>query len=212
MSQSDISSIRAQELRFEYEQIRGEALQNDKHILHILGATVLLTSTIVTVTFSAAIPSYTLKGIVCFVAWLITLIGIVQIIDRVQTTIIIASYLRIILEPQLMNIRWETNHSKFRESKHIRNKRLGFSLATNQLITLYLILIGTLGLGAYYVWQDVSQTVSFPYLSILLLTLWLACTFGLLWLFLTQYDEHGIRNPEFSTRVNKAWMEIRDGR
>lgn len=204
MSQSGISPLEAEELRFEYEQRRKELLANDTLVLQIFWAAVVATSAIGSLTISNAINSNTLKGVACFIAWLVVLMSIYQIIDREQSVFIIASYLRIFVESETTYMKWDTRLLEFRNEQKTGSKRQGFSLAISQLRTLSIILIGTLFLGVWYAWQDVSQSVSL----LIALILWFLCTatlLGRLWVSPKGKDRYGIRDL---TYFDETWEAV----
>lgn len=167
MDQGVQQSNQSQELLFEYEQLRGEILQDEVIVLQILGISAILLTAILGVVFSQAVPQLAGKGYLLLVATIILLVAMTHIIDKWRTTYRIASYLRIFHESQLAHVRYETRYLMLRQ---LPTKEEGYrKTAGVQLLTYTFILLGTYAAGSWCIWQDpylqIQHTLD-PYLQI----------------------------------------------
>jgi hypothetical protein len=191
---SSLSNELREDLRFEYDQLRKEILQNDTHALQIFGGTVLLAGTIITIASSLDI-TLTLRGIFIFLVWLITAISLHQAIDRGRSSFVIASYLRLFVEDKLEGVKWETRLAHFRSI----SRRHGYnSILTGQLWTYNLILLVTFVVGSWYFISDLPPTLDLRLvLEAAGLLVWACFTFWLLWSAFKGFPDYGIKNIRF---------------
>ena len=146
-----------QELLFEYEQLRKEILQNDTLVLQIMGGTAVLVTAILGVVFTETVQQTAGKGFLVYVATIVTLLGLSQVIDKHHDTFRTASYIRTFDESKLRVVRWETRLLKLRVLS-ARDERFGFTSAY-QLATYAVLAIFTYLLGTNYFIEDLQ---SFP--------------------------------------------------
>lgn len=148
-----------QELLFEYEQLRKEILQNETIALQIMGAMAVLVTAILGAVFSQANQDTIGEGFLVYVATIVTLIGISQIIDRWRSIFRTASYLRTFDESRLKLVRWETRLLRLRVlSPHDE----GYGLTSGyQLATFAVLAVVTYVLGTTYILYDIQ---AFPHL------------------------------------------------
>jgi hypothetical protein len=156
MEETQQNQSNLQELLFEYEQLRKENLQNETVVLQIMGASAVLVTAILGVVFSETVQKSSGKGFLLFVATIVLLTGMSQIIDRWRTTFRIASYLRTFDEGKLKIVRWETRLARLRE---IGPREEGFgSTSAYQLATFAFLAVATFLLGTGYVVQDIQAS------------------------------------------------------
>lgn len=154
------SEIKSKELMFEYDQLRKEILQNDMLAIQISGGVFLVVSALMGFALTREGVDNFIKGSLFIVAALAAIYGLLQTTWRVKSTRIIASYLRVYIEPQTTYLRWET-----RLFHHIRDPQTGrgMSLLTNQsyiytplIVVNYLLACRFLELALL---PDISDTV-----------------------------------------------------
>jgi hypothetical protein len=123
------SEIKSKELMFEYDQLRKEILQNDVLAIQISGGVFLVVSALMGFALTREGVDNLTKGSLFIVAGLAAIYGLFQTTWRVKNTRIIASYLRVYVEPKTAYLRWET-----RLFRYIRDpqKGRGIGLLTNQ--------------------------------------------------------------------------------
>jgi hypothetical protein len=123
------SETRSKELMFEYDQLRREILQNDVMAIQISGGVFLIVSALMGFALTREGVDNLIKGSLFIVAGIAAIYGLFQTTWRVKNTRIIASYLRVHVEPHTSYLRWET-----RLLRHIRNPQegKGIALLTNQ--------------------------------------------------------------------------------
>lgn len=121
--------IKSKELMFEYDQLRKEILQNDALAIQISGGVFLVVSALMGFALTREGVDNLVKGSLFLVAVLAAIYGLFQTTWRVRNTRLIASYLRVHIEPQTSHLRWET-----RLFHYIRDpqKGRGMHLLTNQ--------------------------------------------------------------------------------
>jgi hypothetical protein len=164
----------AEELRFEYDQLRKEILQNDHLTLQILWATAIINGAIMTIAFSEAVESSAMKGLLFFVVEVIAILAALQTASRSHSTFLIASYLRAFVEPKTTNLKWETRLQILRDfSPHSRSP-----LQICYLLILGLLALAAFGLGSWHVVQTIHNPpqlyLTFAAITVgLILTLWL---------------------------------------
>lgn len=144
-----------EELLFIYERIHSYIMQNDVLILQILGFTLTLVTAAIAFSFQVS-TSYiykveTLTGLTGIVA-----ISATQTFRRVSRTFMMSVYLRVVIEPKLANIRWETHLDSYR-SKHKKRKDKKQSLKDFQqaavLLTYQYVLLGTVVVAIFYIYR-----------------------------------------------------------
>lgn len=131
----------ADELRFEYDQLRKEILHNDRLTMQIFLGVIALLSALMSVTFGIHVQSLLIKGFLFLFAMIIGFIGLDQTIDRERSTFIIASYLRMFIEPNTTGIKWEGRLKEFRARSHAKSVIPSFGEFINYLSFTYSILI-----------------------------------------------------------------------
>lgn len=195
-------NLPSEELLFEYDQLRKEILHNDTLTIQILGGIVLLAGALMSVAFSEAVTDLWVKGFLFFLVQLIACIGVWQTIDRGRSTYVIASYLRIFVEPKVKDPQWETRLHEFRKrsAKIDTSQKYGEFINYQMLTYLFLIIINFF-LGAVHV------IIEFPLLAIfvagnLVVTVWFLRT---AWRRLMKYT------VDYETAFDGVWREIRDG-
>src|SRR5207249_3739353 len=95
-------------LRFAYDQLRKEILQNDIITIQILGFILIFTGALIGFAASAVMKdAFFMKAILFLFAEGIAFIGMLQAIDRGRSTILVGSYLRIFHEPYMEYMQWE---------------------------------------------------------------------------------------------------------
>jgi hypothetical protein len=121
--------IKSKELMFEYDQLRKEILQNDALAIQISGGVFLIVSALMGFALTREGVDNLIKGSLFIVAVVVAIYGLFQTTWRVRNTRLIASYLRVHIEPQTSHLRWET-----RLFHYIRDpqKGRGMHLLTNQ--------------------------------------------------------------------------------
>jgi hypothetical protein len=147
------------ELLFQYEKLREEILHNDTLAFQILGATIVVVSTIFGIAFSQAVFTAKGRGFLFAVADAVAIIGMFQGVDRQRSTFLIASYLRHFIEPQMSHVRWETRLLRFR---HLAGRKSGYGATLGyELITYFVLVTASLGLGIVFTWLDYSGDSDF---------------------------------------------------
>lgn len=131
----------ADELRFEYDQLRKEILHNDRLTMQIFLGVIALLSALMSVTFGIHVQNLWIKDFLFLFAMIIGFIGLDQTIDRERSTFIIASYLRMFIEPNTTGIKWEGRLKKFRERSHAKSVIPSYGEFINYLSFTYPILI-----------------------------------------------------------------------
>jgi hypothetical protein len=161
----------AEQLMFEYEQLRKEILQNDAQILQIMGGILILTSAIMGFAFqytSDPIEKCSLFTLASFVSY----IGISQNVNKLTNTVFIASYIRIFIEP-LLNIKWETRLSQFRSiaAKH----KIPIYINNHNIMYTFIILTNALFSGYYWIiaYTNGSQRPLFLFATIAIIMLFI---------------------------------------
>jgi hypothetical protein len=169
------STTRIDELHIEYNLLRQEILHNDTLILQVLGAALVFIGTTITLAFSERITEPSVRGLLLIFAAAIALIGMSQGIDRARGSFLIASYLRIFVEPELPALRWETRLAEYRQ----RTPRVGFGKFINYQMWVYTALaIICLTFATLYILSDTSQTIIPLYPRMILVT---CSAIGTLW-------------------------------
>ena len=137
------------QLMFEYDQLRKEILGNSILQLQILVGTVTFVGVIMTIAFSQAVQSNLVKAAMFFAAETIAIISFIQILGLSYNAFLIASYLRIFTEDQLLHVRYETRLHKFRENR----SNLPYEEITGYMRYAYaFIILVNLVLGVVHFW------------------------------------------------------------
>jgi hypothetical protein len=108
------SKFRSEELRFEYDQLRKEILHNDSLSIQILGGVLILTGVLLGAAFTKEVTAYE-KIALLIVILIVALTGLYQKTIRERGTSRIASYLRIFVEEQVQNVKWEIRLAQARK-------------------------------------------------------------------------------------------------
>lgn len=135
-----------EDLRFQYDKLRTEILNNDTLAVQLLGVTVLLVTAAMGFGLHSATPQ-PFRTMVFLAAICMLFMSMLQTIERMRGTFLIASYMRTFLEQKTEHIKWETRLKKFRElSPGYGHKRFNTFLWIYVLIAvsnLFLIIIYT---------------------------------------------------------------------
>lgn len=102
------------ELRFIYEKLREEILQNDSSVLQILGFTLVIISATMGFTFKESTKDIFKVVAIAGLTGVIAL-STIQTIRKLNRTYVIASYLKKFIEPKCKAIKWETHLSLYRQ-------------------------------------------------------------------------------------------------
>jgi len=131
-----------EELLFEYDQLRTEIIHNSTLTTQITAGILTLGAALMAIAFSEIITNLAAKGFLLLVLIpLIAAIGMWQTLDRSRSTYVIASYLRIFIEPLLKNVRWETRLHEFRKHSKGINPSSQLGEFTNYQLLTYLFLL-----------------------------------------------------------------------
>lgn len=154
------------ELSLEYSQLRQEILHNGNFNAQTLSTTLTIVGVLMGFAFSQQIPEPLIKGLIFFLAEIITAFVILQTLDRERSTFLIASYLHVFTEKKFQYLKWETRLARFRE----KAQKDGFGdFIGNQLLIYVLIISINFFLGTYYVIQSTQQQSYFILIVIVLI-------------------------------------------
>lgn len=195
--------LKSEELRFEYDQLRHEILLNDQLILQILGTTVAFVAAIAAVTWSGPTTSNLVRALLFLLAEAISILGFAQSINRAETTLRIASYLRTFVEPQLNHLRWETRLDEFWKPP---DKRYPF-LFVDQLVPHVIMIIATSASTCIYLYLGRDDVPAYPNLPITASAGLLIGTGLYLWYALDRYKKT-IKDPD--TAFGARWRALRE--
>lgn len=218
----EYTAARIEDLRIEYNLLRTEILHNDTLVLQILGAILVLIGTAFTVAFSGLIDEPIVRGVILVSTAAIALVGMSQGIDRARGSFLIASYLRIFVEPELPALRWETRLAIYRK----RTPRVGFGKFINYQMWVYTtVTIICLTLATFTIVGDSSQTIIPLYVRVIFLvsafgvTIWVTYrSWERFYQFVLHYPEtfdpiwRAIRKEEKSKSWLKASTTNRDSK
>jgi len=193
---------KSQELIFEYDQLRKEILHNDAVSLQILGATVVISASIMSITFSEAVKSLTTKGLLCFMAEAVVFIALWQVIDRARSSYLIASYLRIFTEAKMNYLNWENRLARFRQL--FPGKGYG-RFVNYQLWTYAFFMLVYFILGSWYMWQRYSS--SHFCIVVASLILGAISTFVVLVISRYRFGKYVLNHKDY---FDPRWLRIRD--
>ncbi|MDQ3706112.1 MAG: hypothetical protein M3437_12950 [Chloroflexota bacterium] len=201
-------------LQFEYDQLRREIMQNFVLTMQILGGTFALSGTLWTLAFSEAVKDVTIKGVLFLFVWGIAIVASFRTIDMVRSTFMIAAYLRVFVEPKLMNPKWETRLYQLRGVYH--SGGFGTFRGTEQstYITIILGSLGFAGLNILPEFQRVLASQSSPQ-SVVATISALLLLFAICFL-ITPFalSEAWQRYNKFESQSDKTfgsiWRDIRD--
>jgi hypothetical protein len=113
--QSKDANVEAEELRFEYDQLRKEILNNSTVSLQMLGGILVITGVVLNAALDKGVSDPKEKAALIGFIWLLASLGMLFTRDRARSTGMIAAYLRLVIEPRTQAIRWESNLFDLRE-------------------------------------------------------------------------------------------------
>jgi hypothetical protein len=188
-------------LLFEYDQLRKEILHNDTLTIQILGGIALLAGILMSAAFRNEVPNLWVKGFLFFLVQLIACIGVWQTVDRGRSTYVIASYLRIFVEPQVKDPQWETRLHEFRKRsvKIDTLQKYGDFINYQMLTYLFLIIINFL-LGVAHAINELP-----------LLAIFVTGNLPIVWFLITAQKRLMKYTVDYETAFDGIWKEIRDG-
>lgn len=191
------------ELSLEYSQLRQEILHNGTLNSQTLSTTLAIVGILMGFAFTKEITDGLIKGILFFLAELVTLFVILQTSDRERATFAIASYLHVFTETKFEHLKWETRLAKFREQA----PKDGFGdFIGNQLWIYMLIIAINFILGAYYIIKS-AQNQSYFVLAIIGLIFAFVITLSFIWIGWNRYNRFVLRYKETFENV---WKKVRD--
>ncbi len=160
------------ELISEHEALRREILHNETVIMQTVGSTMAIVSAMMGIAFSNIVAAQTVKSFLFFAAESIVIIAMMQSLDKMRLTYLIASYLRVFTEAKLHHLKWETRLSEFRK---FQPKKGYGGLIDNQLWVYSFIALTNFACGAYNVHQSYpsSKIANFLLACGLILTIYL---------------------------------------
>jgi len=141
----------SEDLRFEYEQLRKEILQNDTLQTQALYATIVLAGAAMTVASNLPDTILWVKGVFFFAAGVIAMIGLWQNIDFSRSTFLIASYMLTFIEPKTQYVKWETRGYAFR--KRSPSLGHGWIFERYRVLTYVLLIVVGFSIGGWYIAQ-----------------------------------------------------------
>jgi len=106
----------ASSVRFEYGHLRSELQHNGTLSIQVLGGTLLVAGTLMTVAFNDKIPNDGIRALIFTLAGAVLLLGRFFAADRRITERIIASYLCFLEDNGKYWLNWETKVSRLRET------------------------------------------------------------------------------------------------
>jgi hypothetical protein len=160
------------ELISEHEALRREILHNETVVMQTVTSTIAIVSAMMGFAFSEFVKNLTVKSFLFFAAESLVIIAMMQSLDKVRLTYLIASYLRVFTETKLHHLKWETRLSEFRKFQPKKGHR---GLIDNQLWVYSFIALINFACGAFYVVQSYpsSQIAIFLLACGLILTMYL---------------------------------------
>jgi hypothetical protein len=187
------------ELIAEHEALRREILHNETVIMQTVTSTMAIVSAMMGFAFSDFVKDLTVKSFLFFTAESVVIIAMMQSLDKVRLTYLIASYLRVFTESKLHHLKWETRLSEFRKSQ---SKKGYGGLIDKQLWVYSFIALTNLACGAFYA----LQSSKFSLIVILLLACGLILTIYLMIYARTSCNRYVYRHVE---TFESVWMAIR---
>lgn len=157
--------------------------------------------------FSQAITQRPIRSAFFYSSVIIAFIGLLQSVDRVRGTFLIATYLHRFVEPKLSNVKWEMRLKKFRDHSSSGHHRL-MSINVSYVIIAWLNWV----LGTAYIWRELQQNSDSHSVSMLwLMRATLALTFlgaiALSWFAKSQYSKY-VTN--YITAYDKIWEKVEE--
>jgi hypothetical protein len=189
-----------EELKFEYDQLRKEIMQNDLLTVQVMAGIIILTGALMGFASNQTVDPL-LKAFLFFFLEITALIGLMQNTDRMRSTYAIGSYLKIFIEAKTENVKWETRIAKFR-SKRPKHGRIQFFIHQRLMYTI--IIFTNYIFGGYFFLK--SNTFLFV-TSFRILLLGLFITVLLLFI---QSRNHALLGREHTKLYDDIWREIRD--
>lgn len=135
------------DLRFEYDQLRKEILQNDQMTLQIMAFVLTAVGAILAIAFSDQQMLPPTKAILLLLAAFIALVGMNLETERVYVMYIIGSYIKTFIEPQSKSLRWETRLTLFRD-KTLRQGHMNYGIS--QKWVYYIVIVVSIFMALCY--------------------------------------------------------------
>lgn len=135
------------EILSQFDKLRAEILHNDTLGLQLLGATLVLVSAAMGFAVQEKTNDLLRIGIFLGTTYIL-FISMYQTIDRMRSTFLIASYIRVFLEENTKHIQWETRLAKFCSAEPDEGYNPFSSLLTTYviiaLVNLILVVVYTI--------------------------------------------------------------------
>lgn len=190
-------SHRREELLFEYDQLRKELLQRDAQLLQIRFAIIVFIGALYTVAFSSAVSSEGGKAALFLATFFFAFSGMWQMSEQSNAAYKVASYLRIVIEPSLPGVNWETRlyhtpgASSWKSLRFLSGPRISLSLCA--LISLILSL--------YFLWRGIDDALM--RVAAVVVVLAIAATVILTWR--ARYNQFHIQRHAFNENI---WRDV----
>lgn len=156
-NQQPVHSIE-EDLRFEYDQLRKEILQNDQMTLQIMAFVLTAVGATLAIVFSGEQMEPPIKAILLLLAAFIALVGMNLETERVYVMYIIGSYIKIFIEPQSRCLRWETRLTLFRD-KTLKQGHMNYGIS--QKWVYYVVIIVSTSMALYHFYLAYSSNLYF---------------------------------------------------
>lgn len=190
-------SHRQDELLFEYDQLRKELLQRDGQLLQIRFATIVFIGALYTVAFSSAVSSDGGKAALFLATFFFAFSGMWQMSEQSNAAYKVASYLRIVIEPELPGVNWETRLHDAPGDDSWKSIRF----LTGPRISLSLCAIISLILSLYFLWLQIDDSL----LRVIGIAIVLVIAAAVLLTWRARYNSFHIQRHELNSNV---WQKV----
>lgn len=112
--------LMSEELRFMYDQLRREILNNSTVSMQMLAGLLAVAGILTGFALDPKITNVGIKVVLLFFVWLIARLGMSFAQDRARSTGSIAAYLRLHVETRISTLSWETHLFALREDRKRR--------------------------------------------------------------------------------------------
>jgi hypothetical protein len=171
-----------------------------------LAGVVVLVSALITIAFNKEVPSPLVKCILFLLAQVIACIGLRQTVGRAFTVYLIASYLRIFVEPKTAGLKWQSRLKIFREGKPdiLKFRHYEFELSAYLLLIIFSFFLA----AGHFIYEFWGSHIIYLLIVIMITVVVLIVTVCFLCKLLKSYKSY----ISYSGKVfEPTWKEVEQG-